>query len=377
MKTTILHLKFGHYGGAEIYTLQVAQALGNLGIEVNALSTRISRAASEVEGIPHRALLRGGWVRKFFQKKLNSYYLYRMMPEITSACDFVIVGHVNLLGPAIRYCRRIGMPVLLICYGIDIWRTSPPKELDALISCRKIIALSRYTADKIGERLTSGNKDISVIHPMVDTDLFRPSRYPADSKPLTILTVSRLAKNEAYKGHDLIIRSLPGLQSRLGEKVRYVIVGDGDDRPRLEGIVSSLKLEEQVIFAGAVWGEERIRYYQQCHVFAMPSYVSQKAGDQWTGEGFGIVYAEASASERPVLACRVGGQVDAICDGKTGILVDPTILSVEEGLYSILSDLPCAEKMGKSGRQFVMNHFTRSQFQSKWGALTDEISRRL
>ena len=115
--------------------------------------------------------------------------------------------------------------------------------------------------------------------------------------------------------------------------------------------------------------DEFLKAYQRCHVFAMPSYVSQRPDGSWTGEGFGIVYIEAAACGKPVLACDVGGQVDCIRHGETGILVKPTVESVESGLVEILSDLKKARRMGMVGRELVLNNFTREHFNRKWAEL--------
>ena len=98
------------------------------------------------------------------------------------------------------------------------------------------------------------------------------------------MTVSRLASSERYKGHDRVIRSLPRVLLKHPETI-YLIVGDGDDRPRLEALASEFGVRDKVRFAGLVAGEELPDYFRLADVFVMPS----------TGEGFGIVFLEAMA----------------------------------------------------------------------------------
>ena len=102
------------------------------------------------------------------------------------------------------------------------------------------------------------------------------------------MTVSRLASSEQYKGHDRVIRTLPRLLSQHPETI-YLIVGDGDDRPRLESLAVECGVAEKVQFAGLVPPEELPDYFRLADVFVMPS----------TGEGFGIVFLEAMAYRRP------------------------------------------------------------------------------
>src|SRR5262249_40394260 len=112
----------------------------------------------------------------------------------------------------------------------------------------------------------------------------------------------------------------------------YVIVGDGDDRSRLERLVSNLELHPYVRFVGRAPQHELADYYRMADLFVMPS----------TGEGFGIVYLEAAASGLPVIASNCDGSVDALAEGCMGRLVNPksstdlfdAICSALEGRWS-------------------------------------------
>jgi glycosyltransferase involved in cell wall biosynthesis len=92
-----------------------------------------------------------------------------------------------------------------------------------------------------------------------------------------------------------------------------LLVGTGPDRCRTEKLVADLGVQDAVIFAGFVPDEELSEYYNVCDLFAMPS----------KGEGFGIVYLEALACGKPVLAGNKDGSRDALDDGELGLLVDP------------------------------------------------------
>jgi glycosyltransferase involved in cell wall biosynthesis len=138
------------------------------------------------------------------------------------------------------------------------------------------------------------------------------SRYRLATDDPVILTVGRLSAAEAYKGHDRVIRALPRIRAKV-PNTKYLIVGGGDDRPRLEAIAHEQNVANAVIFAGRVAHEELPDYYRLCDLYAMPS----------TGEGFGIVFLEALASGKPVLAGNRDGAVDALNGGELGVLVDP------------------------------------------------------
>jgi glycosyltransferase involved in cell wall biosynthesis len=127
-----------------------------------------------------------------------------------------------------------------------------------------------------------------------------------------ILTVCRLDESEGYKGYDQLINALPGIR-REAPGARYIIVGKGTDRSRIEKLIDENGLRDAVILAGYVPDDELADYYNLCDIFAMPS----------LGEGFGIVYLEALACGKPVLAGNRDGSRDALADGALGLLVDP------------------------------------------------------
>jgi glycosyltransferase involved in cell wall biosynthesis len=127
-----------------------------------------------------------------------------------------------------------------------------------------------------------------------------------------ILTVSRLASVERYKGYDQILEALPQIRQAI-PNVHYIIAGKGDDRTRIEQYIAQLGLQECVTLAGFVPDEQLCDYYNLCDLFAMPS----------KREGFGIVYLEALACGKPTLGGNQDGAIDALCHGELGALVDP------------------------------------------------------
>src|SRR5262249_32016510 len=128
-------------------------------------------------------------------------------------------------------------------------------------------------------------------------------------------TVGRLQRR---KGHDLTIETLAALKPALPH-LRYVIVGEGEERARLEALVAHHGLSDRVTFAGAVAAEELPSYYAAADIFVHPNRVD--AGDV---EGFGIVFLEAAATGLPTIGGNSGGVPEAIEGDVTGLLVDGT-----------------------------------------------------
>jgi phosphatidylinositol alpha-1,6-mannosyltransferase len=93
--------------------------------------------------------------------------------------------------------------------------------------------------------------------------------------------------------------------------VEYVVVGEGDDRARLESLARDVGVSERVRFFGAAESQVLAELYRMADLFVMPS----------KGEGFGIAFLEAVVSGTPALGLDVAGTRDALADGQLGTVV--------------------------------------------------------
>ncbi len=204
---------------------------------------------------------------------------------------------------------------------------------------------------------------VRVIYPPVDTQRFHPNIDPSPvvarhnwQGKRIILTVGRLVRR---KGVDTVIRALPAILEAVPDMV-YVIVGDGPDRRRLETVAQGLDIGDSVNFVGLVDDVILPAYYAACDVFVMVSRSIPEAGEV---EGFGIVYLEAGACGKPVVAGRSGGVAEAVQDGISGLLVDPSdVVAVRDAVIRILQDPALAARLGAGGRR-------RAQHSPNWEAL--------
>lgn len=97
----------------------------------------------------------------------------------------------------------------------------------------------------------------------------------------------------------------------------------------------------------------------------MPSRVDRPERGYWSGEGFGLVYVEAAACGRPVIASTEGGAPETIVSGQTGLLVNPrSPEAVAHAIASVLADPARADEMGRQGRVLAETSFSRERFRS-------------
>ncbi len=214
---------------------------------------------------------------------------------------------------------------------------------------KRVIAVSNFMKDVLIVRGVDALK-IKVIAPGVDCERFVPdldakkiiSRHGLENKRI-LLTVSRL---DDYKGHDMVIKALPKLISKFPD-IRYLIVGTGPYERRLSSLAKELNLNEYVIFTGWVDDEALPLYYNACDIFIL---LSREVYEEAKVEGYGLVFLEANACAKPIVAGRSGGIKDAVIDKVTGVLVDPLNLDeIDSAITKILSDIHYAKSLGANG----------------------------
>jgi phosphatidylinositol alpha-1,6-mannosyltransferase len=162
-----------------------------------------------------------------------------------------------------------------------------------------------------------------------------------------------------------MIRALPRVLKNIPDAC-YLIVGSGPAKPMLEELTFSMGLHGNVLFLENVGDAELPSIYGMCDVFVMPSRADLGACDV---EGFGLVYLEANACGKPVIAGRSGGVADAVVDGETGILVPPdSPEALAESICRVLTHKEYAERLGQQGRERAILEFS-------WDAVADRVDR--
>ena len=225
----------------------------------------------------------------------------------------VFCGHIKLAVLTMVLCKLRGLPYTVLTYGKEVWSPLPKLEQLALTSATRIWTISRYSRDRMGAANGLDPDKIRMLPCVVDGQTFTPgAKSPelmlkyglADAKVL--MTVARLWSGDIYKGVDVTIRALPAI-AKVVPNVKYLVIGRGDDQPRLAKLAQDLDIAERVVFAGFVPTSELVKHYRLADAYIMPSQ-----------EGFGIVYLEAMACGKPVLAGDADGSADPLQDGHLG-----------------------------------------------------------
>jgi len=249
--------------------------------------------------------------------------------------DVILCGHFNLLPVAVMVKGLIGSPIILEAYGIEAWQRESRVRQRCIQSVDLVLAISRFTREQLLKWSGIAPHRVQVIPNAVHLEQYKRSAKPVYlveryglAGRRVLLTIGRLPGSERYKGHDRIIALLDMLSAAV-PNLAYLIVGDGNDRQRLEALVQATGHQDRVVFAGRIPEEEKIDHYNLADAFAMPS----------LSEGFGFVFLEAAACGLPVLGGSRDGSRDALVDGKLGVMADPEDQGeLLEGLLRILKN---------------------------------------
>jgi phosphatidylinositol alpha-1,6-mannosyltransferase len=266
---------------------------------------------------------------------------------LRSRPDVVLSAHL-VTSPAAASAKRIlRVPVVQYLYALEIG-ARPRLARFALRNADRSIAISAHTK-QLAVAAGGEAQKIRVIPPGVD--LPAQTGNGGGERP-TVVTVAQLESR--YKGFDVMVRALPLVRAKVPD-VEWVMVGDGPLRGEIERLLAAHGLDGAARFVGELSDDERDYWLERADVFAMPSRLLP--GDLG-GEGFGIAYLEAGAHGLPVVGGNVGGTLDAVVDGSTGLLVDPLDhVAVAGAITELLTDPGRAAALGRAGaeraRQFA------------------------
>jgi phosphatidylinositol alpha-1,6-mannosyltransferase len=241
-----------------------------------------------------------------------------------------------------------------------------------------IVAISEFTrgvALEIFKRIGTPYDPARVVVVPLGTDpqQFRPDVDPAPARTEFKLPAGRwmmtVARLTPHKGVDVGIQALARLATKYPD-LRYAVAGRGPDRERLVALATSLGVADRLHWLGSAPDEFLPGLYRNTDIYLG---LSRQEGTRV--EGFGISLLEASATGVPVIGGRAGGVPDAVRDGETGILVDPTSVDeVARTVERLLDDPALARRLGEGGRKAVLEHYNWTRVAADFRRLGDQFS---
>jgi len=323
-------------GGAEYYFQEIFSRLVGRGHQVTLFCERFAGSAPEdvIEGV--RTIRAGG-------KFTFNFTAGRQVGRLAEALNAdVVVDDLNKI-PFYSpwHTKRPVLAILMHLFRGSIFRETLPPMAAYVWMAETMIPLA-YKRCRFAVLSESSKKDtvkvgidptrITVIPPGTDFVRFRPDTSVA--RESVVLHVGRLKR---YKATDHLLRAARMLKER-GVKFTTVIVGDGDDKPRLEALAAKLGMGDEVRFTGFISEAEKVNWYRRAAVLVENS----------VKEGWGLIVMEANACGTPTVVARSPGLVDSSRDGVNGLMYDyGDVPALAEKLERLLTDTAFRDKLGR------------------------------
>ncbi|MFF0223792.1 glycosyltransferase [Streptomyces sp. NPDC004629] len=286
----------------------------------------------------------------------------------------VVHAHFWMSGlAALAGARSLGLPVIQTYHALGTVKkrhqgaadTSPP-ERNAIETAvgRECSAIIATCADEVAELDAMGlpRRHVTVVPCGVDPGLFAPVPGAREhgTGPRRLLAIGRLVPR---KGFDRAIRALaavPDAQLLIAGGPQRALLRAEPEAERLWALAVEFRVSDRLALLGGVSRAHMPGLISSADlVLSLPRY-----------EPFGIVPVEAMACGTPVVATAVGGQLDTVVDGRTGVLVPPESADHAIGttVRGLLDDRDLLAEYGARGRRRVLDHYT-------WDRVADAVTR--
>ncbi len=355
-------------GGQNVHVAELSAALARCGHEVLVYTRRDSRRLPDrvhtadgytvvnVPAGPPEVLPKDGLLQHMSDFERCLVEQWRDEPPDVAHAHFWMSGLATL-----RAARRRDVPVVQTFHALGVVKrrhqggqdTSPPARLKLEQSiARTADWIAATCTDEVFElvRLGRPRSAMSVIPCGVDLARFRPDPVGlVHDGPRRIVSVGRLVPR---KGFDDLIRAMTAVPN-----AELLIVGGPEaseltnvaEAQRLSTLASELGVDDRVLLCGSMSRVQMPDLLRSADVVACTPWY----------EPFGIVPVEAMACGVPVLATAVGGMLDTVVDGMTGLLVPPkNSLACAIALNSMLTNPARLAEWGAAGRRRAQSRYS-------------------
>lgn len=262
-------------------------------------------------------------------------------------------------------------PLLLSVWGCDVLEfpfqsTLKKRIIKKNLRAADYLASTSHVMKEQTEKLIRPQNPVHITPFGVDCDTFKPIekfRRSIREDEFIVGTVKYLGKPS---GIEYLVRAFSILKENYTgtKRLRLIIAGDGSQKRKLEQLAEELNIGQETTFLGNISHSEIPALLNRFSVTVFPSL--------W--ESFGVSIIEASACGLPVITSDVGGLPEVVQDGVTGLIVpreDPP--AIAEAIGKLLDNKSLREEMGKSGRQFVLQHYEWHENVDRMEALYKKI----
>jgi len=352
-------------GGAGTYCNELSYAGGTLGLNLKLWVPKNSNSVENCKVIELPFKGSQGW--------LCSLRLILRLRKKIGRNDILHLAEPATLLAFIRFGWLVkGDPKIIVTvHGSELLRFGRNPLSDKLFSkvmgnAFKIHVLSNYNQQKVIQRFPFLSLD-RVVRKAGGVPRGLANGYEDSNsnslkslhQPITILCVGRI---HPRKGQLELLEAINDLSKQSKQKILCKFIGPFTHSPYTEKVQNFARsVGCQVDFLGDLTDEELCTHYASADLFALTPILCPKSV-----EGFGFVFLEASSYGLPVIGHRVGGIEDAVEDGHTGFLAEPSERSsLTNILERLISDKTLREQLGENGKRWAKKH--------SWSSVAKEV----
>lgn len=256
-----------------------------------------------------------------------------------------------------------GIPYSFTLHGSAIFFDAHTWRLDAkLARARFVCCVSNFTRAQAAIFAPDHVDRFHVVHCGIEPR--RLTRKKHTGTGVRMIFVGRIIR---AKGIEVLLEAMDRLRTDHPE-LSLTVVGDGPDRERMEKVVADRGLGQAVHFVGSKSQDEVARTLAEADIFVLPSFA----------EGVPVVLMEAMGAELPVIATYVGGMTELVDNEVSGLLVRPfDTEQLADAVRRLVEDPKLRQRLGRSGRRTVLEHFTSEAEAARLGTLFRRSARGL
>ena len=374
-------------GGQVVYVLELAKALGRMGINVDIYTRWFDENDQQINPVPGVDNVRVIKIRAGDWGFVPKEFIYDLLPELADNIMRFIIdnnldydlfnGHYVDAGiVALNVAKRLGKPCYFTPHSLGAWKQDQmggdPEEMEKKFNFRlrnseemklfeAVNGLSLTTQlqyEKLKELYQYDADNIEIIPPGVDIHRYKPPtetdlKVDTGTPEKYIFCLSRIDTN---KGHDLLLNAYALVKDKVTDVDLVIGGGSPNPKPRelgvfavMDEIIAKNNMQERVSKIGYVADEMMKPLYQQSQLFVLPSLF----------EPFGMTTQEAMACGKAVVASKFGGIRNVITHGVDGMLVDAANPEeFAEALLELLQDDKKRDDMGRAARKLIEKEFS-------------------
>lgn len=348
---------YGGRGGIALYNKHLIKALSR-NKKIKKITSIPRRIFYEIENIPNKVVFK----REASNSKLNYFFFFFKYFLKKNNHDIIFCCHIHLLPFAWLLSLKYKCPLVLVIYGEEAWK--PTRYKFANFLCRKInflITIRHFTAKKFVKWSKFRIKKSNYFYL---PNCIEENKYGLKSKNIKlvkkynlkkkkiIISCGRLDVEDKYKGVDEIIEILGDLSQKVKDLI-YIVIGDGDDKIRLEEKVKFLKVDHLIIFTGRLSEKEKIDHYKLGNLLAMPG--SRKSFDRYP---YRFVFLEGLASGMQVVCSNLNDQSE-LNDANVKMLIQVNPFDRHEMINKIVKAIKKKRYIHPSLKNFYFTSFEK------------------